>query len=383
MENEIQEIQQNIPDIMNVLANMTEFNYYVLIPFNDAESVQPLVTTNPYKLMDSLNELRGSGGKECPEDSLSAIQKALEISEPESYIFLFTDGNAKYVHQLWTIENLCRETRSQIVIFLTGSCSDRDPGGVGHIDVYYHIARSCSGTVFNIAAVNIRKAFKYIRNIVKTDYNRIVNHEPFAGYKEFNVVRVSNLKTGTYRATARSQGSAYVTFYMRNKLRFEYGFSPMFPNSLKETCLRPMPGRTNYILIALPEIENLKINEALLDFVGSNLTKRVMLYEHPTRKGCYTSSVLLEPGKAFRMTIIGKNITTYSDITGSTIIIQTQNQNIQAKYSSPTSEIIQPDTALIDYETNATLVCKVRGYPKPQIWWEDENRNTLKSEVSA
>ncbi|CAH0663607.1 unnamed protein product [Chilo suppressalis] len=424
MKFEIEEVQTYIPDVVDILKNTTEFNNYVLVTFNDAEYVPPpLITQNPNQLMDNLNNLRVIGGSECPEDSLSAIEKALEISEPESKIYLFTDGNAKYIDKLGDIKKLCRDTGSQVVIFLSGTCSDRDPGGVGYVDVYYDIARSCSGTVFNIAAVNIRKAFKYIKDMVKTDYNDIVNHDAFTGYQQFSfvidavttdvlialsgdypvlsisdeegyspvmdkmvdtrqslVVRLSNLKAGTYKANARAQGQTYVTFYKRNRLIFEYGFCTRLPNSLKETSLRPIPGWNNYILVAMPETEGLKVHQLEMEFIGSDRKKRIILEAHPSLKGFYIASLLIEPGKPFKMTIIAKDITTYNDIKGTTSIIEIQSPNQEAKWSSPTSEIIQPATNLINYGANATVACKVVGFPKPTIEWEDDDGNSLTSE---
>lgn len=46
----------------------------------------------------------------------------------------------------------------------------------------------------------------------------------------------------------------------------------------------------------------------------------------------------------------------------------------------PHVDILDTELSLIDYATELTLACKVTGYPKPSIRWEDGNE-VLTSEV--
>lgn len=47
----------------------------------------------------------------------------------------------------------------------------------------------------------------------------------------------------------------------------------------------------------------------------------------------------------------------------------------------PKVVMIYPEVALIDYNSDFTVACKVSGYPKPAITWHDEAGAYLRSEV--
>lgn len=77
----------------------------------------PITTTEPDEFTRAVSKLSASGGHDCPENSLAGIQKALEISAPESQIYVFTDAYAKDASNIARIRELCGSTRSQVIVY--------------------------------------------------------------------------------------------------------------------------------------------------------------------------------------------------------------------------------------------------------------------------
>lgn len=75
---------------------------------------EPIVTLSFDELIASINRVQLRGGRDCLEVALSGIERALIISKPRSNIFLFTDAFPKDINKLASVENLCRNTLSQV-----------------------------------------------------------------------------------------------------------------------------------------------------------------------------------------------------------------------------------------------------------------------------
>lgn len=52
-------------------------------------------TSDPYLLLQHLEEIQVYGGGDCPEMSLSGIKIGLENAQPSSFVYVFTDADAK------------------------------------------------------------------------------------------------------------------------------------------------------------------------------------------------------------------------------------------------------------------------------------------------
>lgn len=74
----------------------------------------PVFSLTPDQFATSLNRVTVKGGEECPENALSAIEKGLEISQPDSLIFVFTDAYAKDFSKITYVQNLCESTHSKV-----------------------------------------------------------------------------------------------------------------------------------------------------------------------------------------------------------------------------------------------------------------------------
>ena len=74
-----------------------------------------IVTTSPEKFQEQLDNLFVQGGGDCPEMSLNALILALEISLPGSFIYVFTDANAKDFDQ---VQKVILNLKCEFIFFL-------------------------------------------------------------------------------------------------------------------------------------------------------------------------------------------------------------------------------------------------------------------------
>ncbi len=72
------------------------------------------MTSDSEVFLARLGSVNVQGGGDCPEMTLTGIQKALEVSLPGSYIYVFTDASSKDYHLEERILNLIQEKQSSV-----------------------------------------------------------------------------------------------------------------------------------------------------------------------------------------------------------------------------------------------------------------------------
>ncbi|CAK1542735.1 unnamed protein product [Leptosia nina] len=331
----------------NVIAD------FVFVPFHDPgkSNVGPATVTRDKQVFKSALQVRVYGGGDCPEMSLGGILLALNVSRPQSYVYVFTDATASDHKLVGSVLDLVQRKQSQVVFILTGHCNDLHKPTY---KVYQQIAAASSGQIFNLKKNSVYKVLEFVRTSIK---NRAVNLASAinpAGYNhtqkipvdstvdevtvsvsgakpnirvvnpsgkeitgppqlittldlsEIMIIKVLEPEPGNWSITVGSTVEHSVKVVGLSNLTFDHGFSILPPTSMADTSYRPLQGTYNHMMVSLSKIDiPIEITFAeILDLEGRSLFE-VPLKVFNTREKLFIADAFVPPDEMFYVSING------------------------------------------------------------------------------
>ncbi|XP_063684962.1 uncharacterized protein LOC134819120 [Bolinopsis microptera] len=163
---------------------------YVLVPFNDPDFYPMLVTFNGTILLRHLgiiNSHGASGGKDCPELTLAAIQRAIHESYSGSEIFVFTDASSKEPERKDAIIEEATQKRIKVNFILTGHCGENQMVDQA---MYAEIADATNGFMVSVAKAQVREISSLMEGALMRNQDVVHQVIHVDDDDEYNVVQI-------------------------------------------------------------------------------------------------------------------------------------------------------------------------------------------------
>uniref|UniRef100_A0A914H3L7 Ig-like domain-containing protein n=1 Tax=Globodera rostochiensis TaxID=31243 RepID=A0A914H3L7_GLORO len=327
MNDDLNQVRQGAKGIFETVMKQRKkfiFNY-VLVLFHDPEVDPPFITTDPDMFQQQLASVSVQGGGDCPEMTLSGIKKALEVSLPGSFIYVFTDARSKDYHLEEAVLNLIQEKQSSVVFVMTGDCGNRSAPGY---KVFERIAAASFGQVFHLEKSHVNTVLEYVRHAVsqrkvhilyevrehgqthttlvpvdafvseltlslagerddgaylsialvdpqnrtieKSDYEREQGTIDLTNVK---LIRIKNPLPGVWRVRTSSRLKHTLRIFGHGTIDFKYGFASRPVASVDLTHPRPIAGQITYLVVNMTGLNppGTVVQISLVDYHGKEL----------------------------------------------------------------------------------------------------------------
>ena len=145
-------------------------------------------TKEPAKFLKALNDIYVRGGKDCPEMSVTAIKQALELSLPDSVVFVFTDAAAKDHRVLPDVVQLIKQKNIRVNFILTGNC-DLEKKFTDK-KTYEKIAVLSSGQIVNLNKSEVERIWEFVEISVNPNRKSIYSADKLSRGEQTYIVKI-------------------------------------------------------------------------------------------------------------------------------------------------------------------------------------------------
>jgi hypothetical protein len=169
MGEEISGVKETVARIINETRNNPDAqpDDYLLVRFGDPDVGSAFVTQSADALLGAVNALSAHGGGDCPEVSQAGLLAAIDRTNFNSRLYLFTDATAKDSSLRNEVISRAQEKSTRLSYALTGSCSPID-------EAYTRGAAETGGQLFFINQSEIPRLFDLIKPQLSGDLMTIL-----------------------------------------------------------------------------------------------------------------------------------------------------------------------------------------------------------------
>ncbi|CAK1589082.1 unnamed protein product [Parnassius mnemosyne] len=330
-------------------SNASVIENFIIVTFNDPGTILRTDTTDRDEFKKSLKSIKVNGGGDCPELAMSGIELALQASRPGSFIYVYTDANAKDYAKYEKVKKLAIDKEIQIVFVISGICQNHNVTSPGY-QVYEKLAESTSGQIFTLGKSQVKQLLNYVARVVESRKTELARKKfpPGYGYKfnctvdsavsaldvsvtgsrssvnitdgDGNAVKVNDIvniskvkvvnvidpKPGVHSVEVGSLSDTAVTVLGTTNVDFQYGFSINKPSSRNDTKIPPIAGQKYYLSIELnTEGEMIKLQEVQLLDIKNNIILEERLWIVNTEEQFYVTEQITPPEQIFKIRIKG------------------------------------------------------------------------------
>ncbi|VDM60006.1 unnamed protein product [Angiostrongylus costaricensis] len=393
---------------------------YIMVPFHDPYLGEVINTTDAAYFMRQLNKVYVHGGGDCPEKTLTGIQKALELSLPSSFIYVFTDARSKDYELEDIVLNMIQEKQSSVVFVMTGDCGNRTHPG---FRVYEKIAAASFGQVFHLEKSDVSTVLEYVRHAVKqkkvhilyevrerggtvirnvpvdkhmteltlslsgdkddedilditlkdpsgrsVDKNIYSKEGGNIDLKNVKLIRLKDPKPGIWQVITKSRLKHTIRIFGHGTIDFKYGFGTRLLERIELAHPRPVSNQNTYLMVNMTGLipPGSASEIGLMDYYGNVLYSNVAT-THVGNPHMFFAGPFVPPKGLFFVRVKGVDEDKYEYQRIAPTAIGSVDVGGPRAYMSPTT------TAFVNMDAN--LTCMIESASPFTLYWKKDDQH--------